>query len=117
MKFHIVKSNEKVSEILFMYNLTLDELKEANRYISRWDSIPSGTKLRIPIITKADDLEIMEMEPFIEDYYPSLDSVIELNEFKSLEQALPKEENKRKVPNFVYPQYSNQAYPNYRYYY
>lgn len=72
MKFHILQSNEKISDILFMYNISLDELKENNKHISKWDSVLPGTKLRLPFITKNDDLELMELEPFIEDYYPTL---------------------------------------------
>lgn len=73
MKFHILRNNEKISDILFMYNISLDELKENNKHISKWDNILPGTKLRLPVITKNDDLELMELEPFIEDYYPTLD--------------------------------------------
>lgn len=72
MKFHIVQMNETIEKILFLYNLSKDELVEENRHIKRWDKLIPGTKLKIPIITSVVDSEVMEMEPFIEDYYPKL---------------------------------------------
>ena len=76
MKFHIKRSNEKIEEILFLYNISFDELKESNKHISKWDKVPPGTKLKIPVITRNDDVELMEMEPFIEDYYPKLENIV-----------------------------------------
>ncbi len=72
MKFHIVQMNETIEEITFLYNLTVDELKEENRHIRKWDKLIPGTKLKIPVITEAIDSEVAEMEPFIEDYYPKI---------------------------------------------
>lgn len=82
MKFHIVKSGEKVKDILFIYNLNIDELKENNRHIRFWDKLIPGTKIKIPVITEAIDNDVEMMEPFIEDYYPkqSYQDVSEENE-------------------------------------
>lgn len=80
MKFHIVRNNEKIDDILFLYNISLSEIKENNKHIRSWDRLIAGTKLKIPAITKADDLEISEMEPFIEDYYPTIDTVLDKEE-------------------------------------
>ena len=130
MKFHIVRSNEKIDDILFLYNISLDELKENNKYIKYWNNIPAGTKLNIPVITKNDDLEIMEMEPFIEDYYPSLESVFErnyfneinkdkINETKPDEEKVQKtsEENKSNEYNETVEDYRENYRYNYPIYY
>lgn len=70
MKFHIIKNGERVKDILFTYSLTIDELKENNRHIRSWNELIPGTKLKIPVIPESVDQDVMQMEPFIEDYYP-----------------------------------------------
>ncbi len=70
MKFHIVRDGETLEDIMFLYSITEDELKEDNRHIRKWDRLIPGTKLKISVITNSDDEDIMQMEPFIEDYYP-----------------------------------------------
>src|SRR5690554_3078927 len=72
LKFHIVRNNETLEDILFLYNLTKDELMEQNQHIRSWNKIIPGTKLKIPPITEAVEQEVSDMEPFIEDYYPKL---------------------------------------------
>lgn len=81
LKFHIVRTGETVEDILFLYNLTKDELLEENRHIRVWDRLIPGTKLKIPPITEAIEEEVNEMEPFVEDYYPKLnDEHLEITE-------------------------------------
>ena len=70
MKFHIVRTNETIKEIINIYSLTMSELKENNRHVRDWNKLIPGTKLKIPIINQAVEQEIIDMEPFIEDYYP-----------------------------------------------
>ncbi len=70
MKFHIVRDGETIRDIMFLYSVTEDELKEDNRHIRVWDRLIPGTKLKITPITITDDEDITQMEPFIEDYYP-----------------------------------------------
>jgi len=72
MKFHIVRNNETLDDVLFLYNVTKDELIEENQHIKMWNKIIPGTKLKIPPITEAIEQDISDMEPFIEDYYPKL---------------------------------------------
>ena len=79
MKFHIVREGETIKDIMFLYSVTIDELKEDNRHIRKWDRLIPGTKLKISVITKNDDDEILQMEPFIEDYYPKDISVETIN--------------------------------------
>ena len=70
MKFHIVRDGETIKDIIFLYSVTEDELKEDNRHIRSWDHLIPGTKLKISPVINADDHDILQMEPFIEDYYP-----------------------------------------------
>lgn len=72
MKFHIVRTQETLKDILFIYDLTEDELKENNQHIRSWDKLIPGTKLRIPAITESMEMKVSDIEPFIEDYYPKL---------------------------------------------
>lgn len=70
MKFHIVRNGETLEKIMFLYQVKEDELKEANRHIKSFKNLIPGSKLRIPIISEAIDNDVLEMEPFVEDYYP-----------------------------------------------
>ncbi|HHZ18754.1 MAG TPA: LysM peptidoglycan-binding domain-containing protein [Acholeplasmataceae bacterium] len=72
MKFHIVRNNETLEDILFLYNVTKAELMEYNQHIRVWNKIVPGTKLKIPPITEAVEQDVSDMEPFVEDYYPKL---------------------------------------------
>lgn len=77
MKFHIVQIGETLDKILFLYDLNRDELVEENRHIKNWGKLIPGTKLKIPTVSQIIDSEIMEMEPFVEDYYPKISSEVE----------------------------------------
>ena len=70
MKFHIIRSGETIDKIMFIYSLTKDELVQNNKHIRNWNKLVPGTKIKIPIITEAIDQDILDMEPFIEEYYP-----------------------------------------------
>jgi len=85
MKFHIVRNGETVNEIVFFYGLETEELKKENKHIRYWDKLIPGTKLRIPTIPEAVELDIASMEPFIEDYYPKLKLGEELHSEKTPE--------------------------------
>ena len=81
LKFHIVRDGETIREIMFLYSITEDELKEENRHIRAWDRLIPGTKLKISVLNETDDNDILQMEPFIEDYYPK-DINLEMQEEK-----------------------------------
>lgn len=86
MKFHIVRTNETMKEIIDIYSLTISELKENNRHVKDWTKLIPGTKLKIPIINQAVEQEIIDMEPFIEDYYPRNNISDFNNEVKEINQ-------------------------------
>jgi hypothetical protein len=97
MKFHIVRTGESLEDILFLYNLTKDELVEDNRHIRVWEKLIPGTKLKIPSITESIEYEVNDMEPFIEDYYPKLTSDVEKS--KDIEINDVSEEIEIEIPN------------------
>lgn len=74
MRFHIVRSNETLYDIMSLYNLTKEELIKENKHITSWRNLVPGTKLKIPAIPENVEQGIKDMEPFIEDYYPKLKS-------------------------------------------
>lgn len=92
MKFHIVRNGETLKDILFIYNLTPDEIKEQNRHIRVWDKLIPGTKLKIPSITEAVEQDVSEMEPFVEDYYPKLNHDIYAQEEPIIKEDYSSEE-------------------------
>lgn len=73
MKFHIVRNGETTKDILNIYGLQINELKEANRHVRDFNKLLAGTKLKIPIVNEAINQDINDMEPFIEEYYPKYD--------------------------------------------
>lgn len=92
MKFHIVRNKETLDDILYIYNLTKDELVEQNKHIRVWDKLIPGTKLKIPSIPDAVELEVSDIEPFVEDYYPKITDDIS-NPVVKMEDELKKIED------------------------
>ncbi len=76
MIFHVIQQNEKLEDILNIYDITLSELEEYNQHISNIKQIIPGMKLRIPNNSIDSINEIEEVTPFIEDYYPTYDDSI-----------------------------------------
>lgn len=74
MNYHIIRTNETLDGIAKMYNLTIQEIKDYNRHITVWDKLIPGTRLKLPAIPDSIIEEINDIEPFIEDYYPKLDT-------------------------------------------
>lgn len=110
MKFHIVRNGETIEDIVFLYGLEADELKKENKHIRSWDNIIPGTKLRIPAIPEAVELDVISMEPFIEDYYPKLKLGEEL---QAESQAEPQEEyNYQEIDNYVIKSTENKNIQN-----
>lgn len=97
MKFHIVRNKETIEDIIYIYNISKDELKEQNKHIRVWDKLIPGTKLRIPPITNAVDLEVLDMEPFVEDYYPAISEVLSNAKIEEEYKLLDEEKGKKEV--------------------
>ena len=139
MKFHIVRDGETIHEIMFLYKISEDELKEDNRHIRSWDNLIPGTKLKISTVIDIDDHDILQMEPFIEDYYPKdinieptdkiekvqiEDKMIEPIELENEEVEVIEEEKEEEKPKEIYINKSRKVnnrpnivyYPYYVYY-
>lgn len=93
MKFHIVRIKETLDDILYIYNLTKDELIEENKHIRVWDKLIPGTKIKIPTISEAVELEVSDMEPFVEDYYPTVGDDLSGISIEESEEELKKVED------------------------
>lgn len=131
MNYHIVRTNERVSDIAQAYNLSVDEIKDINNHIRSWEKLIPGTKLKLPAIPEQIRVELDDSEPFIEDYYPKI-AVEELKAVgiaKSSEETKevsPKEEETPSVTKTVSPKLktttapkpvNSQQRPPYPYYY
>lgn len=136
MNYHIVRMNETIDKIALIYNLSVEEIKEINKHIRNWDNITPGIKLNLPQIPEALKDDLNDVEPFIEDYYPRYDEVIdnsfdelvennnlsevpnELNNDLNVESKTNSKETKNTKPKYNYPfSYYNGYYPPYPYYY
>ena len=94
MNYHIVRTNERVSDIAQAYNLSVDEIKDINNHIRSWEKLIPGTKLKLPAIPEQIRVELDDSEPFIEDYYPK----IAVEELKAVGIANSSEETKEVSP-------------------
>lgn len=120
MNFHIVRTNESLKDICLIYNIDIDEIKQANKHIRIWENLSPGLKIKLPEIPESLALELDDVEPFIEDYYPKLDFLIEEKEIIK-DEPINKEisEVKKNVnkfyqyPNYFYPYGYNYPYRGY----
>lgn len=122
MRFHIVKTTDTLDRIAKMYNLSIIEVKANNTHISDWKHLIPGTKIRLPTIPEYLSDELDNTEPFIEDYYPKLNTQTKINiekeipEIKNMETGEVEEETTNQLnepmntPNFSY------YYPPYYYF-
>ncbi len=79
MLIHIVKTGETIDKIVDSYRILKTDLISNNLHITDFSHLKSGTKLKIPLITK-DTLETLEeSEAFIDDYYPSFENFLNSN--------------------------------------
>lgn len=96
MLVHIVKQGETLRKICDAYHVLREDIISHNQHITDFDRLVSGTKIRIPLLSK-DVLETLEeTESFIEDYYPSFDKFVSMsktmNETPKVEEhELPEE--------------------------
>jgi LysM repeat protein len=99
MNYHIVRTDEKISDIAQIYNLSVNEIESINAHIRSWDKLIPGTKLRLPAIPEQVRLEVDDTEPFIEDYYPKISvDQLKVNNFK-INESPNQQVNFNPVPN------------------
>lgn len=109
MDYHIVLPGEKLEDIAGYYNLSLEEIKSANPQFRSWDNLAPGVKLKLPAIPEYLETELELVEPFIEDYYPTID----LNQIKQNNLV---EEEVIPVSNIEAPKDTKKSKPKYGYY-
>lgn len=113
---HIVKNGENIDDILKMYNVTLEEVRECNLHLSNLENIMSGAILRIPLINQEIEQILDNTESFVKKYYPKVEEIVSENQKKEAEniQSIPtneqtkiqptsKELNRRAYPGIIPP--------------
>lgn len=69
---HIVKQNERITDILNNYHLTFEDIKKHNTHITDFNNLIGGTKLLIPLM-KQEVVQILDKtEVFVKKYYPKI---------------------------------------------
>lgn len=109
MIIHIVKDNERLSEIIDFYNITMDDLRQNNLHITDFKNLHAGMKLKIPNISSNVSQILNQTEPLVSSYYENTIDEEEETPVKEDENAfvnqLPKNDNKGffRGVNFVKP--------------
>ena len=145
MNYHIIRSGENIEKIAYGYNVDIEEITRINKHISNWQKLVPGTKIKLPEISNQLAMELDEVEPFIEDYYPKIelpikeesnvqensiiqDYVID-EQVEKTEDAVDKDISEKKITknkkqtnyfpyyNYPYPYGYNNYYMNYYRYY
>lgn len=77
MNYHIIRTGDSLEKIAYGYNLDVEEITRINKHISNFQKLIPGTKIKLPEISNELAIELDEVEPFIEDYYPKIDLPVE----------------------------------------
>lgn len=119
MNYHIVRNGDNLEKIAAIYNLEPIEIKEVNPHIRSFENLVPGLKLRLPEIPDSLAIELNDVEPFIEDYYPKLPNIEKPVEEKLTAQIENStEELASKPPTINKKHNKNQSnYNKYNYYY
>lgn len=101
---HIVKNGEAIQDILNMYHLELEEVRNLNLHITDIHNLQSGMKIKIPVLHNEIEQILENTESFVQKYYPKLQApfeevkppvppvVLEKKEEEPLSPIPPKEE-------------------------
>lgn len=113
---HIVKNNENIKDILDVYHISLDELKEYNRHITDFSNIICGQKILIPFLKEEVSQILDSTESFVEKYYDdvvsSFDSDNKTDETIKAESNVRVEESNEKSIDEVKAKYGNSCKKN-----
>lgn len=116
MRTHIVRVNDRIDKIALIYNLSKEELIKNNTHINDWNHLIPGTKIKLPNIPEVVERQLDNTEPFIEEYYPKietkkvLDTNVEIGKEEIQISLKPK-----KTTNYQNLPYYH-SYPYYGYY-
>lgn len=81
---HIVKNNESIKDVLDVYHISLDELKEYNRHITDFSNLICGQKILVPYLKDEIEQILDKTESFAEKYYD--DVINSFDENNSVEE-------------------------------
>ena len=97
---HIVKQNEKITDILNNYHLTLEEVKKYNTHITDFNNLIGGTKLMIPLIKQEINQILDKTEVFVKNYYPKItEEIIPKLEENQMVEASNRKDNLEPIDN------------------
>lgn len=97
MIIHIIKSDEKLSDILNYYNITFEDLKLNNLHITDFKNLRAGTKIKIPNISSNIEQVLNNTEPLVSSYFEQ-----EINN-----ENIPSDEDENKLVNKLEAQNNN----------
>ena len=109
MIYHIIKPGETIKLIANKYNLTENEIIRINPHFRSWENIAPGAKINLPNIPQYIHEELDNIEPFIEDYYPTID----IDKIKHKEAEKTQVENVIERPKMKKLTYNNHYYSYY----
>ncbi len=107
---HIVKNHETLEDILNMYHLGVDELKNANLHITDFNHLASGMKIKIPLLTEEVEQVLETTESFVKRYYPKMEE-IEKAEPEKKEKDIPKVVEEKPMAASSAVELNRRAYP------
>lgn len=107
---HIIKNGETIEDILEMYHLELEELRNVNLHITDFFHLASGMKIKVPLLSNEVEQILENTESFVQKYYPKINEVLEEKKeeavvVKKEEKALPTLENRRAYPGILPPSF------------
>ncbi|MDE6660237.1 MAG: LysM domain-containing protein [Anaeroplasmataceae bacterium] len=120
---HIVKNGESIYDILNMYHIELEELKDLNLHITDFYNLASGMKIKVPVINKEIEQILENTESFVQKYYPKVNALSEEKPLPRVEERVEVIEEKPtlastqpippivEIPKQVEPQPKGRPYP------
>ncbi len=132
MILHIIKENERLSDILDYYNVEYEDIKVNNLHITDFKNLRAGMRLKIPILSSNISQILDKTEPLVKDYYQELvdREIKDQNKVASImDQTKPSEEirntvhdeNEFKGLNFIrpkklfgFPNIKKEIYPHFK---
>lgn len=116
---HIVKNGETIHDILNMYHIELEELKDYNLHITDFYNLASGMKIKIPLIHNEIEQILENTESFVQKYYPKVHELYDekplqrenITQNATLEEAKPEVEKNTPTQTPLPPKPKGKPYP------
>ena len=89
---HIVKNGENLKDIINVYKVSFDEVRNCNLHLTDFENIIPGMKIKIPLINEEVEQILDSTESFVMNYYPKvIEDIIEESVVRKVEtNSLPK---------------------------